>query len=386
MKITKLETLCLSRMHEPERQWVTAKYRTVKADCAIVVIHTDEGLVGIGEASAYGWPLMIRDWVAWLAPALVGHDPTDWTIVPHPNGGARAYDAAVAGIDCALWDLRGKIAGKRTAELLRPGAPDRVRLYASSGCRYDWRARPEQLIEEALAYIAQGFTAMKFRIGTEWAWDGVTVERFLGLARELTQEVHGRMELMLDGNCRLTEEQALAVAQELERLGFTWFEEPVPWDNNVDGYARLCAAVELPITGGESFTTLERFRPYLDGRAYDLVQPDAALCGLTEAMRIAEVALRYGVGTCPHSWHNGLMAVEHAHYVAALPPDDAHPRMLELCMIQGPLQWAILADPPRIENGYLILPDRPGLGVELAEDLETRYPYIEGHYAVTVTR
>ena len=180
------------------------------------------------------------------------------------------------------------------SDLLRPGAPDRVRLYASSGCRYDWRDRPEQLIDEALEYIAQGFTAMKFRIGTEWAWDGVTVDRFLGLVRELVQEVDGRMELMLDGNCRFTEEQALAVALELDRLGFTWFEEPVPWDNNVDGYARLCAAVDMPITGGESFTTLERFRPYLDKRAYDIVQPDAALCGITEALRIAEVAHRYG--------------------------------------------------------------------------------------------
>ena len=164
MKITKLDTLCLSRMHEPERQWVTSRYRTVKADCAIVVIHTDEGIKGIGEASAYGGPLMIREWVDWLSPGLVGKDVEDWSIVPHPNGrpGSRAYDTAVAGIDCALWDLRGKIAGKRVSELLRPGAPNRVRLYASSGCRYDWRDRPQQLIEEALEYISMGFTALKF--------------------------------------------------------------------------------------------------------------------------------------------------------------------------------------------------------------------------------
>ncbi len=383
MKITKLETLCLSRMHEPERQWVTARYRTVKADCAIVVIHTDEGLSGIAEASAYGGPLMIRDWVDWLSPDLVGKDPQDWSIVPHPNGrpGSRAYDAAVAGIDCALWDLRGKIAGKRVSELLRPGAPDRVRLYASSGCRYDWRDRPEQLIDEALEYITMGFTAMKFRIGTEWSWDGVTVDRFLGLVRDLSQEVDGRMELMLDGNCRLTEEQSMAVALELDRLGFVWFEEPMPRDN-IDGYARLCAAVDMAITGGEPFTTLEEFRPYFDRKAIDIAQPDAALCGITEAMRIAEMAARYGLDTCPHSWHNGLMATEHAHYVAALP----NPRVLELCMIQGPLQWAILKDKPAIVDGYLLLPDKPGLGVTLDKDLEERFPYIEGNYGLQVTR
>ena len=380
MKITKLETLCLSRMHEPERQWFTGKYRTVKADCAIVVIHTDEGVQGIGEASAYGGPPQIREWVDWLAPEIVGKDPRDPAILLHPNGRNRAYDAAVAGLDTALWDLRGKSAGKPVCELLTDAPLDRVRLYASSGCRYDWRERPEQLIEEALEYIGMGLTAMKFRIGTEWSWDGVTVDRFLGLVRELTQEVAGRMELMLDGNGRLTEEQASVVARELDRLGFTWFEEPIPSDQ-IEGYARLCAAVELPITGGESFTTLEQFRPYFEKKAYDIVQQDAGLCGITEAMRIAEVAHRYGVDVCPHSWHNGLMAMANGHFVAALP----NPRVLELCMIQGPLQWGILAEKPT-SRGWMVFPDKPGLGVDLAEDLEARFPYIEGHYAVPVQR
>jgi len=376
MKITRLETLCLSRPHEPERQWVTASYRTIKADCAIVVIHTDEGISGIGEASAYGGPPQIREWVDWLASEMMGRDPTDPTVVPHPNGLSRSHDSAVAGIDCALWDLKGKIAGKRVSELLTEKPLDRVRLYASSGCRYDWRHNPEQLIEEALEYIIMGYTAMKFRIGTDWARDGVTVDRFLGLVRELAQTVNGRMELMLDGNCRLTEEQAMTIAKELDRLRFAWFEEPIRKD--IDGYARLCAAVDMPITGGESLTTLEQFRPYLEKKAYDIVQQDAGLCGITEVMRIAQMAHRYGVHTCPHSWHNGLMAMANGHLVAALPD----PHVLERCMIQGPLQWGILAEKPSIENGWLVFPDKPGLGVELADDLEERFPYIEGHYSV----
>lgn len=382
MNIIGVRTLCLSRMHEPERQWVTAMYRTIKADCAVVVIETDEGITGIGEACAYGWPRMIASWVAWLAPTLIGRDPTDPGIVPHPDQGfLRPYDCAVAGIDCALWDLRGQIAGKRVAQLLNSDAPDRVRLYASSGCRYDWRDRPEQLIEEALDYVAQGYTAYKFRIGTEWAWDGVTVDRFLGLVRDLAQAVNGRMELMLDGNQRLTEEQALAIARELDRLGFVWFEEPIP-QTEIEGYARLNAAVGLPITGGEQFTSLQQFRPYLERRAYGIVQPDAGICGITECFRIAEMADRYGVDCCPHSWHNGLMAMANGNLVAALP----HLRVLELCQIQGPLQWEMLAARPEMRDGHLIFPERPGLGVTLAPDAATRFPYIEGHYAVTVER
>jgi len=380
VKITKLETLCLSRMHEPERQWITAGSRVVKADCAIVLIHTDEGLVGIGEASAYGWPLRIKGWVDWLSPTLVGREPEDPGIVPVPHGQGRGYDAAAAGIDCALWDLKGKIANKPTAKLLKEDALDRVRIYASSGCRYDWRYRPEQLIDEALDYIGQGLTAMKFRIGTDWSFDGVTVDRFLGLVRELAQEVDGRMELMLDGNSRLTEEQSLAVALELDRLGFVWFEEPMHRD--VDAYVRLNQAAEMPITGGETLVTLAEFRPWLEAGAYGIVQPDAGLCGITEAMRIAEMAHSYGIDLCPHSWHNGLMAMENGHLVAALP----NPRVLEVCMIQGPLQWGILDNKPDFEDGYLVFPDRPGLGVDLAEDLEQRFPYVEGSYAIQVQR
>jgi len=379
MKITKLETICLSRPHEPERQWFTASYLTIKADCAIVIIHTDEDLQGIGEACAYGAPPQIKDWVDWMAPGMSDKDPLDPIIVPHPNGRSWSHDTAVAGIDSALWDLKGKIANKRVCELLTEKPLGKVRLYASSGCRYNWHKNPEQLIEEALEYIDDGYTAMKFRIGTEWSWDGITVDHFLGLVRELAQVTTGRMELMLDANCRFTEDQAIEVAKETDRLGFKWFEEPIP-GNQIDGYAKICASVDMPISGGETLTTPEQFRPYLDKKAYDIVQQDAGICGITGGMRIAERAYHYGVDTCPHNWHNGLMTMANAHFVASLP----NPHVLELCMIQGPLQWDILATKPKIENGYLVLPNKPGLGVELAENLEERFPYVEGGYGIQV--
>jgi len=381
MKITRIQTLLVSRLHEIERQWFTSTFRTLKADGAVVVIETDEGLTGIGEACAYGGPTRIASWVSWLEPGLLDRDPVDPALPPHPNGRSSAHDAAVAGIDCALWDLRGQIAGKSVAQLLNPDAEPKVRLYASAGCRYDWRERPRQLIDEALGFLSQGFTAYKFRIGTHWDWDGVTVERFLGLVRELAQAVNGRMELMLEGNQRFSFDQALHIAREIDLLGFTWFEEPLP-QTDVDGYAKLNASVNLPISGGEQFTTLEQFRPYLEKGAYGVLQPDAGWCGISEAFRIAETAYRYGVDLCPHSWHNGLMCMANAHLVAAIP----NPRLLELNMHQGPLQWEILAQAPDRSHGWLTLPARPGLGVVLADDLQQRFPYIEGHYAINVER
>lgn len=151
---------------------------------------------------------------------------------------------------------------------------------------------------------------------------------------------------------------------------------------DIAGYARLNAAVSLPITGGETLTRVEQYEPYLQQKAYSIVQADGGWCGLTEGMRIAERAHQEGVAYCPHNWHNGLMTMANAHLVAAIPV----PRVLELCMVQGPLQWDILRQPPVIQDGHLILPDAPGLGVELAPDLETRFPYIDGSWAEPVQR
>ena len=108
-RISDIRTICLSRMHEVERQWASAKFRTIKADCAIVVIKTEDGLEGIGEACAYGGPNVIADWVDWYGKTLVGRRVDDFLSWPHTNDRDWGHDTAVAGIDCALWDLRGKI-------------------------------------------------------------------------------------------------------------------------------------------------------------------------------------------------------------------------------------------------------------------------------------
>ena len=385
MKITDVRTLCLSRAHEPERQWRTATFLVPKADCTVVVIDTDGGLQGLGEACSYGTPPRIAAEVERFRVSLLGCDPVD-VIPPRPVGLNAPVDTAAAGIDSALWDLRGKIAGKRTCELLTEGAtPTRIRLYASGGVNYDWENHPESVVTEALSYVEAGYTAFKMRIGTHWAWAGVTVDRMLELLKAVTDAVDGRMELMLDGNQRLTEADALLVAHALSDWGWNWFEEPIP-QTDIDGYARLNAAAAIRISGGEQYTTVEQFEPYLANRAYAIVQQDVGWCGLTEGMRIARRAAEFDVPTCPHNWHNGLMAMANAHLVAALPDTAAHPRVLELNMFQGPLQWEILKQKPRIEAGYLYLPDAPGLGVELADDVATRFPFIEGAWGVSIER
>jgi L-alanine-DL-glutamate epimerase-like enolase superfamily enzyme len=377
MKITDIAAQSLSRMHGLDEQWKTINFNSMKADASIVTIHTDEGISGIAEPSPYGVQRVIADNIARIKSELIGRDPLEpLAIGLHPNGVSLSHDCAIAGIDAALWDLRGKTEGKRVADILRPDrqALDAVRLYTSGGCNYDWHANPETLIEEVVGYLRQGFTASKIRLGTEWAWDGINQKRALELFRDLRSAVGDEFELMCDGNCHLTEEQALELGHGLDDLNFMWFLETID-AVNMQWYIRLNEALKLPVIGGEQLTTHEAFTPCLESGAYPVAQLDVGIRGLTESWRIVEAATRLGIEVCPHNSHNGLLSMMQANLMAAL----SHPHLLELCRHPGPLQWEILSAAPDLSDGHLHLGNEPGFGVSVAEELDERYPYVEGN-------
>jgi len=380
-RIAGIETVCLSRMHDRDQQWFTAKYRTVKADCCLVLVHTESGRTGIGEASAYGNPTKISGHIKDLAPMLIGRTVSqcEWL---HPNGRQQSFDCAVAGLDTALWDLRGQLLSQPVAKLINEKAMTQVEVYASGGCRYDWRVDPDQLIAEARQYQNQGFRAFKFRLGTFWDWDAVTSDRFIELVTALVNATDSHLNLMVDGNCRLSERQALDIGRALAQLGrFLWFEEPID-SKDLQGYQRLSRALDIPISGGESFSTLEQMMPYFTSHAFSIVQQDVGLCGITEAVHIGEIASSYEIRTVPHNWHNGVVTLANAHAVAALEPAP----LVEMNMLQGPLQWGILDGPMPISEGWLDISRQEGIGANLAPDISKRYPFIEGYYGVAVER
>jgi L-alanine-DL-glutamate epimerase-like enolase superfamily enzyme len=387
VKITRVHTISGTRLHAREDQWVTDRYRSIKADIAVVVVETDDGVRGIGEACSYGNPLQIADWVEWFAPTLIGRDVDDFEILPHPNGSAldhatsSAHDFAVAGIDCALWDARAKKAGLPVSTLLNPRADATVKVYASGGVRYDWRGDPNTLVSDVASYVERGYDTVKFRIGTNWKWDGITPARFLELFDLVRAEVGDSIGLAVDANSRLTRDEAKEMAAGLLDRGALWLEEPLP-KGDFDGYVELNNSTDLRITGGESFTAVEQFRPWIEAHAFDVVQPDAGVCGISEVMRVGELAAREGIDLIPHSWHNGLMLMANAHAVAALPNSP----MVEECMVQGPLTWEVIEGGTQVTAGTVRFGDTPGLGVDIIPDLETRFPYVEGHYSVEVYR
>ena len=388
MRITDVSTTNATRMHGLDEQWFTHTFRSVKADLSLVTITTDEGIIGIGEACAYGNPVQIADWVNWLAPTLIGAELDDPRIVPRPTGTSfarpieSAYDYAVAAIDCALWDARARAAGLPVSRLINPNADDEVTMYASGGVRYDWRTSDQnQLVDDVVGFVAAGYSAVKFRLGTNWAWDGVTPERFLALFDLVRAEVGDGIGLAVDANSRLSREEAQAVAYGLDERGALFFEEPIA-KKDLEGYIAITNSVDLRISGGETFTTLEQFRPWLERGAYNIAQPDAGVCGITELIAIGTAAERYGIDIVPHSWHNGVMAMANAHAVAALP----NGLMVEESKAQGPLVWDMIEGGTRVHDGVIRVADDLGLGVSLVDDLEQIYPYVEGHYGVDVYR
>lgn len=378
MKITDVRTLCLSREHEPDLIWFSNEFRVFKADCPIVIIETDAGIRGISEPSTYGFPPDLAMRANQLKHTFVGSDPEDPGLIPD-NTGDKVGDIFNAGIELALWDIRGKIAGKRVADLILEELPgparqprEHLRLYASGGVQYDWDENPESIIEEAVALADRGYTAYKMRLGTAWNWSTVTVERFLDLAQAVTDAVANRMDLMLEGNARLNETQAIQIGRWLDERAWKWFEEPLPKDQ-IDGYARLNKALQIPITGGESNSRLSEFERFFQKEAYSMGQLDVGVCTLKEAIRIYRKGLDYGIPVFTQNWHNGLLTTANAHFLAALPEEH----ILEQFIGQGPLQWGIIKESP-IENGYFNLPTGPGWGVELNDALEQKFPWIPG--------
>ena len=381
MKITDVKVTLMS--HElKEKSWVTATQLIWKSDAVLVEVFTDKGVVGIGESSPYGGPEFLKKTIEEsLKPALLGGNPFDVEHLTTAWLGPRPNYAAWAGIDAACWDIIGKAAGKPVYELLAAGSPPQphIRVYASGGVEYAWYDRPEALIEEALRYKEAGYTAFKFRIGTEWKNSGMTIAKYIPWIRKLREAVGPRMDLMQESNMRLTLDQCLELCPVLEELDFLWFEEPVRAyeAGALENHLRIRQALrKVKVSGGESRGTRFDFKEWIDRGAYDIVQPDCNVTGVTEAWHIARIAELKGLPCCPHNWHGGLTTMANAALVAAIP----NHLVLELNQTFNPFKEEIFKDPLVVRNGYMDLPRKPGFGMELKPGIAAKFPYVPGSY------
>jgi L-alanine-DL-glutamate epimerase-like enolase superfamily enzyme len=383
IKITDVRVTLLSFELPPEKQWMTAEILVWKADAVLVEVFTDKGATGIGESSPYGGPERIKKFIEeHVRPNLIGKNPFD---VEHLAGAwfgaSRSHQVAWAGVDAALWDIIGKVKGRPVWRLLaKDAAPQpRIRMYASGGVEYAWYKRPEDLIEEAVRHKENGYTAFKFRIGTDWKRAGMTIRKYIPWIEKLRRAVGPDLDLMQEANMRWTLEECLEICPVLEQLRFLWFEEPIPQraEGAVEGHVKINQALRrVLVSGGEQLVFRGEFKEWIDRDAYDIVQPDCNTAGVTESWHIARMAHLKGKPCCPHNWHGGLTTMANAALVAAIP----NRLMLELNQTFNPLKEEVFKDPLVVRKGYMDLPDKPGFGVELAPDLAKKFPYIPGDY------
>ena len=344
----------------------------------LIEVHTDAGLVGFGETySGVYAPELVEPAAAFWKPSLLGKDPLDEAasadlLLSIPFVGRSGLLSSVfGGIEIALWDIRGKAAGRPVHELLSGGGSrERVKLYASGGsAAHD----PEAIAAEIGGLIEQGFGAFKMRVGyQEWDRDLARV----AAAREALGD--GR-ELMVDAIMGTLKppwdlETAIARAKDLSRFDLAWLEEPLHPTNLAD-HARLREAVSVPIASGEALSGPLEFAEYLSAGALDIVQPDVTHCGgYGVARQVAAGAKEHGVRLALHVWGSAVALSANAQFAMACPEVE----YLEVPMVTLELTDQMYTAPVRMVDGYLRAPDAPGLGVEVTPELKERYALVPG--------
>jgi L-alanine-DL-glutamate epimerase-like enolase superfamily enzyme len=328
----------------------------------LVRMATDDGLVGWGECFAYGAPLAVCNVVEEaLAPIVMGADPTRIeSLVDRMHRALMIWGRrglammAVSGVELALWDIAGKARGVPVYELLGGLCQPRLRAYASL-LRYD---KPSEVGRASAAMAQQGYTAIKLH--------QVDVES-VAVAREAVGE---SVELMLDTNCPWSVEDAVRIGRQLERFDLRWLEEPVWPPEDYAGLARVRDCVRIPIACGENEATVFAFREIVKAGAADIVQPSVTkVGGIAEMKKIAILAAAANVTFVPHSFYFGPGLAATLHVAASTPgvPYVEFP--------PGELTPALLAHPLRCVDGFVTVPDRPGLGADPDPDVLARFPY-----------
>ena len=353
MKITGVECLILDRQFP------------------FVWVYTDEGITGIGECFRRQ-PEVIKTLVEHtLKPALVGQDPTEteprWRDMFRAGSasdmGGAVY-CAIAGLDIALWDIKGKALGQPIHKLLGGKVRDKVRMYASS-LRRD--LTPVEEARRAAGFVEEGYTAYKLHSAVPGAMDDPADET-IDTVREVRAAVGDGIDILVDVNGAFSTHHAMEIGRVLQDLGVFHFEEPRP-HYDLPGLAAVADALRMPVASGEMIYTHWQYRDLILNGRVDILQPDIVkVPGFTEFQRIAALASAFGKPITVHNTQPTISTVAHLHVCAAYAIIPyAQEYNIEPCSIRD--EWPILKQPLQVQDGYLAVPDGPGLGVELDEDV-----------------
>jgi L-alanine-DL-glutamate epimerase-like enolase superfamily enzyme len=385
VKIVDIRTIPLS--YRCEAPYGSAGGMQARRGSLLVEIETDERVVGIGEAGVGGGAT--HDVIAKvLRPMLIGEDPLLieglWQKMfarTRQFGRRGIVMNAISGIDIALWDIAGKVAKLPLYRLLG-GCRDRVEAYASGGF-YQAGKSVDDLAGEAEGYRARGFKGMKMKVGRNPSTQThlrhlvdhaqlceVDPEEDIARVAAVRRALGPQAKLMVDINCAWSPAFAIEMGRALEPYKLYWIEEPVATDD-IDGSARVSAALATPIAGYETEIGLYGFRELITRGAVDILQPDLAWAGgFSECRRIAALAHAHHLMVAPHSFAGAVLLAASLHFIASIP----NGLVLEFDQNPNGLREELLKEPIRVESdGMVKLSDRPGLGIELDRGAIERY-------------
>jgi galactonate dehydratase len=287
--------------------------------------------------------------------------------------GAMDLYSALSGIEQALWDIVGKKLGAPVYTLLGGACRDKIRVYANGW--YDGAKTPDVLAEKARQVIARGFTALKFDpLPGPWrTYVGKDVERQAVRNVQAVREAVGPdVDVLVEMHRRLAPMHAIRIARELEPLRPFWYEEPVLAEN-LDALAATKRAINLPVVTGEELYTKFEFREVFEKQAADIINPDVCnVGGILELKEIAAMAEPYFVVVSPHNYNSTTIGLAATLQVSACIPNFL---ITEYFVNLESFGQTIAAQPFTVVNGYIQLPEAPGLGIELDEDALAKHPY-----------
>jgi D-galactarolactone cycloisomerase len=349
----------------------------------IVEVTTDEGITGWGEALCQGLQppeIAAAAVLAALKPLAVGADPLQpevlWHRMYHQTrdyGMKGAVIGAISGVDIALWDILGKVRGEPVAKLLGGMFREQVQAYATGMYRVAGQGEARRLAQEAVSHCEAGFRALKVKLG-------FGIDDDLAVMRAVKEATAGRTcEAMIDTNHAYGVAEAIRLGRGLEDMGWRlrWYEEPVTQED-LDGYGEVRRALATPIAGGENEHTLFGFRELFARRAVDIAQPDlCAAGGFTGCRHIVALAHAHGVQVNPHVWASAVGQAASLQFIAAIPVANhslfAAEPILEFDTSSHPFRETLTDAPLRHTDGWVAIPVRPGLGIEVNREVLQRY-------------
>lgn len=367
MKISKIISYVLNE--DLEKEFFFSQWEYSNRKICILKIICDNGIVGWGEA--YGPATVVKESVNYIKQNIIGMNPLDSDIIwstlfrrVHDYGRSGVFVSAISAIDIALWDIKGKYHKLPVSTLLGGSYREKIRPYATGLYFSDSETLTDDLCNEAMEYVNEGFKSIKMKVG-------LNIKSDVNNVKAVRNTIGPDIELMIDSNHAYSYDEALKLSKKLEDQDIKWFEEPLS-PEFYDQYSDFKSKSLIPVAAGECEYLRYGFQKLLDKNCIDFLQMDICSCGgLTEAKRISALSSAKGVKVIPHTWGSGIAFYTAINFISNLEPipgrlynEDAY---IEYDRTENKIRENIIKNNITMKDGYISVNHKPGLGIDVDE-------------------